>query len=612
MINDGKVIVTKYVPGPAGQDGGGALCLDVPATIVVDGAEQPVMSVGPNAFADSAIASIALPDTVDTIEAEAFGQVSGLQVVYVPSSVKSIDQSAFGDLTNNSSLVLVGEPTDAVREFSEKTGEVTVDQEPRAVVPGGLILASDSRQVRFGENGLPLSDGVRIVVTYEDGTTEVLDDGFIVKPKDAQTATIEYLGEIVDVPAVDVKRSYTLHYIDEDGNAIAPADIAYAPYGEMVIEAPKIEGFKAVQASVHVEISNESNEFELKYRPSDEKIDIAEATITLASRRVERTGEELKPRVAVYVGDKELVEGLDYEVSYCDNVDGEWDEAEASFQAVAYIVGLGNYIGIADASFEIVDDGSGDYLDGEGNVGDRSIEGDINDFNPHFWEYDNAVYDYDYGMAVEPLVYFDADLEEGVDYEVAYFNNVNAGIDAYALVKGIGNCRGEAKLPFTIAALSINGELPSLIKDSARYTGKAIKPGVKFDWDNITDDDYSLVYKNNIAIGTAKVVIRGKGNFNGKKVLPFVILPAKAKIVKLKAAKKAFTVKVKAQKGAKYQFQYSLDESKWVTKKSSKATLKISKLKARRSYSVRARAFAKVGSKVRYGKWSPIEIIKTK
>lgn len=65
------------------------------------------------------------------------------------------------------------------------------------------------------------------------------------------------------------------------------------------------------------------------------------------------------------------------------------------------------------------------------------------------------------------------------------------------------------------------------LKKSYYYTGKAIKPLPQIVDDDkklINGKDYSLTYKKNKTIGTATIVIKGKGNYYGKKEVTFKIV----------------------------------------------------------------------------------------
>ncbi|MCR5208039.1 MAG: fibronectin type III domain-containing protein [Eubacterium sp.] len=94
--------------------------------------------------------------------------------------------------------------------------------------------------------------------------------------------------------------------------------------------------------------------------------------------------------------------------------------------------------------------------------------------------------------------------------------------------------------------------------------------------------------------------------------------PARVKLKKLVRGRKKITVKWKKVKGAKgYQIQYTLKKgfkgkkkSIYVKNKTLKRTVK--KLKAKRKYYVRVRAYKLSNGKKIYGKWSKVRAIKTK
>jgi len=66
-------------------------------------------------------------------------------------------------------------------------------------------------------------------------------------------------------------------------------------------------------------------------------------------------------------------------------------------------------------------------------------------------------------------------------------------------------------------------------KSGYQYTGEAVKPSVKV-YDKTTllteKTDYTISYKNNTKVGKATITVTGKGNYSGKEIVPFNILPA--------------------------------------------------------------------------------------
>ena len=83
----------------------------------------------------------------------------------------------------------------------------------------------------------------------------------------------------------------------------------------------------------------------------------------------------------------------------------------------------------------------------------------------------------------------------------------------------------------------------SLEYTEAKYTGKAVKPGIKVKGHDLKEGtDYTISYKNNTGSPTedvsAEAIIEGKGEYSGKKTLKFTIGPERkvksAKIGKIK------------------------------------------------------------------------------
>ena len=109
------------------------------------------------------------------------------------------------------------------------------------------------------------------------------------------------------------------------------------------------------------------------------------------------------------------------------------------------------------------------------------------------------------------------DLEEGKDYTVNYDSDfINAGQHT-ATVTGIGSYTGTLKSNFTINKKSLKAGCTVTPKeDSVIYNGKKQKPGfiVKDGDRTLTEGkDYTVTYKNNVKVGTAKATISGINNY---------------------------------------------------------------------------------------------------
>ena len=105
-------------------------------------------------------------------------------------------------------------------------------------------------------------------------------------------------------------------------------------------------------------------------------------------------------------------------------------------------------------------------------------------------------------------------LVKDVDYTVLYSNNTNVGI-ASVKVTGKGTYEGSYTTNFKIVSCAIGQAACSRIADQT-YTGNAIQPYFTVTYKNKTlvkGTDYTVSFKNNVNIGTATVIITGKGNF---------------------------------------------------------------------------------------------------
>lgn len=164
-----------------------------------------------------------------------------------------------------------------------------------------------------------------------------------------------------------------------------------------------------------------------------------------------------------------------------------------------------------------------------------------------------------------------------------------------------------------------------LSKKTYYYTGKAIRPAVTGKHNGKTlklNRDFTVQYKNNIKTGTAAVIIRGKGIYDGTKTLKFTIKkkPAKSSIRKIKSSQKK-TVTLTWKKISKnckgYQIRYSLKKnmkkSRTVTARNYKTSSKtIKKLKSKHKYYFQIRTYNTSDNKKVYSGWSNKKSIKVK
>ena len=175
------------------------------------------------------------------------------------------------------------------------------------------------------------------------------------------------------------------------------------------------------------------------------------------------------------------------------------------------------------------------------------------------------------------------------------------------------------------------------------YTGKAIKPKITVTQNNAVlrqNEDYSVIYSNNVNIGIASAKVVGVGVYRVFGTIAYFNIVAKGeepdnsspgndkapgktlklktpKIKKVKRGKKKFKLYWQRVKGISfYQLQYSErnDFKKKKTVKISKKAKakKIKKLKKNKRYYVRIRSAKKSNGKIIYSKWSKTVKVKTK
>lgn len=201
------------------------------------------------------------------------------------------------------------------------------------------------------------------------------------------------------------------------------------------------------------------------------------------------------PEITVKDGSRTLVENTDYKVSFSDN--------KAIGEGQITVTGIGNYDGIKDVTFKIV----------QKNV----TALDISSISSQTYN----------GSAFTPkptVKNGNTTLKEGTDYTISYSNNVNAGT-ATVTITGKGNYTGSKSVSFSISKKTVSGLTISSVS-AQEYTGKAItpKPTVKDGSKTLTEGtDYRLSYKNNTNSGTATITVTGAGNYSGTKDVTFTI-----------------------------------------------------------------------------------------
>lgn len=262
------------------------------------------------------------------------------------------------------------------------------------------------------------------------------------------------------------------------------------------------------------------------------------------------------------------------------------------------------------------------------------------------FEYQTEVVYNGYGASYPELTIWDGEkvLTRGLDYTVTYQNNTAPG-QAKMIVKGQGAYKGTKTLDFTILKQGQKPTTPQkpvkpVVKKAASITAKNFtktygnKP---FSLGAKATSGGKLSYKSSntkvaTVSNTGRVTLKGPGkatititaaataNYNAaSKSVTITVKPKKVAGLKVKKGKKRMTVSWKRDKKVTgYQITYAQNKKFKKGKKtitiSKNKTIKrtVKKLKARKTYYVKVRAYKKVGKTKIYGAYSGTKKVKVR
>ncbi len=256
------------------------------------------------------------------------------------------------------------------------------------------------------------------------------------------------------------------------------------------------------------------------------------------------TGSALKPAVKVSFGERTLIEGKDYTVSYQNNINVPASGVSDGKRPCVIVKGKGSYTGSVKKYFAIIPKTMSEENGITVAVQDVKTTKEDTVVKPKITVKDGK-----------------KNLKEGKDYQVNYgewtlatekagsiptitITGKNGGNYAFA-ENGDGVITKHFHIysvPENLAQCTVNLSLGQMEQDvkaeelTAIYTGAAIKPTVviKKGEEILTEGkDYTVAYKNNINVpkenvkesGKPQVVIKGKGRFTGSIVKTFMINP---------------------------------------------------------------------------------------
>lgn len=231
-------------------------------------------------------------------------------------------------------------------------------------------------------------------------------------------------------------------------------------------------------------------------------VSIKEAKVDIIPRTEIYSGDSKTPKVIVIFNETVLKEGTDYTVLYDKNVNAG--------TALVTVIGKGSYTDNVTDTFVI-----------------EPLPADFRNMEIRFTP-ENMTYT---GSAAEPEVTVvlkssGTALVNGKDYDVKFYNNINAG-EGTAVVSTKGNFSGNLSTVFAIvpAHLSENTTV-TLTPDTFIYSGDPNEPAVEVTHNGnrlIRDTDYQVVFRNNTEVGDGKAIVRGMGNYDKNATASFRI-----------------------------------------------------------------------------------------
>ena len=227
-----------------------------------------------------------------------------------------------------------------------------------------------------------------------------------------------------------------------------------------------------------------------------------------------------KPLPAIILNGKKLKAKTDYSVEY-DSTHSDGYKEAGVYEIT--LKGKGNYTGTVTSVFTVADPKTSKL------ISKATVSGYAKklkyDGNVKIQDMSKLVVKLGKGKTAETL-------KEGEDYTVSYIDNTEIGT-AYMIIKATpGNEKyvGEKIVPFKITGGAISKIRISYVKNQL-YTGRLIKPEVKVALKDgtqlIEGTDYTVEYRKNVNVGTASIILRGKGAYTGTVKKSFKINPIK-------------------------------------------------------------------------------------
>ena len=224
---------------------------------------------------------------------------------------------------------------------------------------------------------------------------------------------------------------------------------------------------------------------------------VENSMITLSNYEYTYNGEIQKPEVIVRDGETTLVLETDY------TLQNNGGKTVGAYDVT--ITGKGNYKGTASKT----------YIINAKEVGSFEVT----------LSAESVIYN---GSEQQPEVTVkdgETVLTPGVNYTVAYTDNVNVGM-ATVTVRGLGEYDGSRDKTFLIKPKELSNAMVSLSSTTFTYNGLLQMPAVTVsDGTALTSNDYYITNEGGLDKGTYNVMVTGRNNYTGTVVRQYAINP---------------------------------------------------------------------------------------
>lgn len=410
---------------------------------------------------------------------------------------------SYNIITQGASVFVVSTVSSVVYNGKMQEPEVTVVD--NSVVPEVTLTKGVNYTVSYTNN--KNAGTATVAVTGIGSYAGTVTKNFTIKPK-ALTSSMVTLAPVTDAATGTVHFTY-------NGMAQMPTvTVTDVPEGEtesiLQFNDYAVNNPGAINVGKHpVTVTGCGNyEGTVTMNYEIDALSIADASITLYQQASNvYTGQEQKPgvrEVVVGTGANTLaVPTSGYNITgYANNVNVG--------TATVTITGQGNFTGTASTTFDIAK---------------KPLTADMVTLDAETFTYT--------GGTLKPVVTVsdgegDANIIKATDYTVK--NDGGTEVGEYAVTVSAttaGNYSGTVIRKFSIVTKGTATFDIALGTTSVVYDGKAKTPGVTVTDGGVllTENDYAVAYADNVNVGTATVMVTGKGNYAGTKTATFEITP---------------------------------------------------------------------------------------